>query len=213
MADLHFYRDLSAEEVAALDRVTTTAEYRRGELLDTPAMGREGLLVLGRGRVIIYRLTAAGQKLVIATAGPGSILVLRWLTGPATGGFAEAVEDSRLCVITRTDLERLIAAHPRLALRLLEALTTRLEETEARLVTLAFRGVPARLAATLLRLADEGGRAVHGQTHQHLAELVGASRETVTRVLNDFQTRGFVDLRRGALRILDPAGLQQLTEG
>jgi CRP-like cAMP-binding protein len=73
-------------------------------------------------------------------------------------------------------------------------------------------GVPARLAATLLRLAGPDGIEITGITHQDLAELVGAYRETTTKILNEFRSRGLIDLHRLRIRILDREALQHLAE-
>lgn len=114
-----------------------------------------------------------------------------------------------LCTITRADLGRLVSAHPRLTLGIIEALAAQLDESQSRLVLLALGSVPARLAATLLHLAGEGGQDVTGFTHQDLSGLVGANRETVTRSLSEFHAQGLIDPHHRHIRILDAAGLRR----
>ncbi len=87
------------------------------------------------------------------------------------------------------------------------ALGRRLSASEARLEDLAYRGVPARLAAVLLRLTREGGTPVVGLTHQELGEMVGAYRETITKTLDAFRDAGYVELARRRIRIVDAPGL------
>jgi CRP-like cAMP-binding protein len=115
--------------------------------------------------------------------------------------------------MSRSDIEHLLIEKPRVALRFLELLANRLSEVEARLEVVAFKGVPARLAAEILRLgrAAPGGR-VDGVSHQDLADAVGAYRETVTRVLNEFKRDGLIGLDRRCIIIKNAAGLQSTAQ-
>jgi CRP-like cAMP-binding protein len=103
----------------------------------------------------------------------------------------------------------LLLSKPQVALRFLELLATRLSDVETRLETVAFKGVPARLATELLRLAGDGGR-IDGMSHQDLADAVGAYRETVTRILNDFKRDGLIEMDRLCVEVKDAQGLQDL---
>jgi len=126
--------------------------------------------------------------------------------------FAEAIEDSLICIMSRADIERLMLENPRVALRMIEALGRRLALCETRLEEMAYRSVPARLAAVLLRLShDQEGNPVM-ITHQELGDMIGALRESVTKVLNEFQQAGLITLKRGRILIHDQAGLQAQIE-
>ncbi len=213
LSETDIFRDLTPEDMAELDKVTAMNVCHRGRVFFTPGVTGEVLFVLKQGRVNIYRLTADGRKLVTATIGPGTIFGEMWLIGQGMrGSFAEAAEDCTLCVMSRADLEHLLVTHPKVALRLVEVLSNRLDAAEERLETLAFKSVSARIAATLLRLTTGGTQDVVGVTHQDLAEMVGAYRETTTRILNEFRAQGLIDLHRLRIRILNPAGLRALTE-
>ncbi len=212
LAETEVFHDLTPTEMAELDRMTAMTTCRRGRVFYTPSETGEVLFVLKQGRVNIYRVTADGRKLVTATLGPGTIFGEMSLIGQGMrGSYAEAASECTLCVMSRADLEHLLTTYPRVALRLVEALAARLESAEARLETLAFKSVPARLAETLLRLADANGEVV-GVTHQDLAELIGAYRETTTKTLNEFRARGLVELHRLRIRILNPDGLRTVAE-
>ena len=127
--------------------------------------------------------------------------------------FAEAVEECLICVMSRNDLERLILSKPQVALRILEITGRRLRDAEERLENMAFKGIPARLASMLLRLAEEqGSNEITGLTHQDLAESVGTYRETATQVLNDLKAAGYIDIGRKRITVLDVAGLTTVAE-
>jgi CRP-like cAMP-binding protein len=127
--------------------------------------------------------------------------------------FAEAVEDCVICVMSRNDLERLILSKPQVALRILEITGRRLREAEERLENMAFKGIPARLASLLLRLAQEqDSNDITGLTHQDLAESVGTYRETATQVLNDLKAEGYIEIGRKRITILNPDGLSAVAD-
>jgi CRP/FNR family transcriptional regulator, cyclic AMP receptor protein len=125
--------------------------------------------------------------------------------------FAEALSECLICVMSRKDVEELLLADPQVAVRLVWALSDRLAQAEARIEEMAFKGVPARLASLLLRVATDtdwrGRRTLGGLTHQQLAELIGTHRETVTVTLNQFKAAGLLELGRRRITLLNPEGL------
>jgi len=122
--------------------------------------------------------------------------------------FAEAVEDSLICVMSRADIEGLMRKRSEVALRMIEVLGRRLAVCEARLEEMAYRSVSARIAAVLLRLSQGRNGEVVSITHQELGDMIGALRESVTKVLDDFQRAGLVELGRGRVILRDVVGLQ-----
>jgi CRP-like cAMP-binding protein len=209
------FQDLTEEEIEEIDRATTLSSCRRGKIFYMPEDTSEVLFLLKEGRVQLYRISPDGKKLVIATIGPGTVFGEMALIGQGMHNtFAEAVENCELLVMSREDVERLLVTKPKVALRIFEALGTRLRETEARLEEIAFKGIPARLASLLLQLADEGGSdTVSGMTHQDLGEQIGTYRETTTQTLNAFKAEGLIDIGRKRITILDREGLQRIAEG
>lgn len=131
--------------------------------------------------------------------------------------YAEASEESLICVMSRPDVERLIREQPQVALRMIEAMGQRLALCEARLEELAYRSVPARVAAVLLLAREQSPTGTTGVrsiliTHQEIGEMIGSLRETVTSVLGEFQRAGLVQLQRGQVLVKDPEGLFRLLE-
>jgi CRP-like cAMP-binding protein len=112
--------------------------------------------------------------------------------------------------MSRMDVERIIEEKPQVALRFLESMAIRLQETEAKLEDLAFKSIPVRLAALLQDLASDSrsGDTIEGYTHQDLAEMLGTYRETATQTLNEFKSHGWVEIERKRIRIVDPGGLE-----
>ena len=123
---------------------------------------------------------------------------------------ATAVTDARLLALKNEDLQTLLRTRPEVAFHLLKSLAQRLRRTASIVEDLVFSDVPGRVAKALLQLAhrfgnqnDEGIHVNHDLTQEELAQLVGASRETVNKALADFATRGWVKLEPRAVIVLD----------
>lgn len=204
------FQDLSKEEMAEMDHTTTMSTCQRGKIFYQPQDTTEVLFILKKGRVQLYRLSPEGKKLVVATVGAGTIFGEMSIIGQGMQNtFAEAADDCLLCVMSRHDVERLILSKPNVALRIMQVMADRLTQAESQLEDMAFKSIPARLAALLLRLHEEqAGNRIHGYTHQDLAEAVGTYRETATQTLNDFKAKALIDIGRKRIDILDVAGLE-----
>lgn len=214
LSELAVFQDLSPREMEELNRITTMSTVQKGRVFYRPEEPGEVLFILKEGKVQLYRISPEGKKLVITTLGSHTLFGEMALLGAKMHNtFAEAVEDCLICVMSRNDLERLILSKPQVALRILEVTGRRLRDAEERLENMAFKGIPARLASMLLRLAEEqGSNEITGLTHQDLAESVGTYRETATQVLNDLKAEGYIDIGRKRITVLDVDGLTAVAE-
>jgi CRP/FNR family transcriptional regulator, cyclic AMP receptor protein len=205
------FHGLTDEQMDGIDRMTVLTRYSRGKLIYGPGDHTEVLFLLKKGQVRLYRITPEGKKLITAVITPGTLFGNMGFTGSRLlDSYAEASENSVLCVMSRHDLEELVLRHPSVGLRLVGTLSSRVEELESRLEEALLRDMNARVAAALLRLMDQQGTAEVAVTHQELADSIGTYRETVTATLGDMQDRGVVRLHRGRIEVLDPATLQAL---
>ncbi len=119
----------------------------------------------------------------------------------------------------REDFEEVLHGHPETALRIIGALAQRLRLAEEEIENLVFRDVPGRLASALLRLGEVYGvrepktgpiRLTLRLTHQDLASMIGATRETVTTILTRFRDEGLTDLQQRFIVIRQPEKLRAL---
>ena len=212
LTTMELFQDLSKEDQEELDRITTMTTVKKGKIFYRPEDTGEVIFILKKGTVQLYRISPEGKKLVIYTLGDGTLFGEMSLLGQRMHNtFAEAITDCTICVMSRNDLERLVLNRPQVALRILEITGNRLRETEEQLEALAFKSIPSRLAALLLRLAGDGDE-VAGLTHQDLAEMIGTYRETTTQTLNDMKARGIVEIGRRRITILDKDALKQIAE-
>ncbi len=179
---------------------------RAGTVVYSPGETGEGLFILKAGTVRLYRITPDGHKLVLATLRPGTAFgEMGFLGQSMTGSFAEANEDSTICIVSRRDIEEIMMDNPTVAVRMIRLLSTRLREAEDKLEQMAFAPVAERVARLLLHMAE--GDEVSGLSHQEMAEMLGAARETVSRELVALKTAGIITIDRRAIRILNSEAL------
>lgn len=219
LAEVDIFADLSEPEMAGIAQAAPMRTYAAGEILFTPHQPTESLFILKRGRVRIFRISADGRALTTAIISPGTIFGEMVLLGQQMyDNWAEALEESIVCVMSRADVRRFLLSDARIATRITTILGTRLAAMEQRLTEAVFQTVPQRVAATLLALTPEPARQTGplsfgtrpiAITHEQLAALVGTSRETATKALGDLADRGVIKLGRGRIAVLDRTRLSE----
>ncbi len=203
------FQGFDAEEMREVERVTTTRTFKRGDVLYMPGETGEALFLLRSGAVQIYRMSPEGRKLVIAQLLPFSFFGEMSCIGQGMyDTFAEVVEDSTIVTMNCAVLNRLLVTKPEVARRILEAFGRRVLDAERQLEETVFKGIPARVAALLIR--ESKGEAVDGLTHQDIAERLGVYRETATNALNELKTAGLIEIGRKHIRLLDRERLERI---
>lgn len=201
---------LPQEALMEVDRVAPMNLVAKGTTIMEPAQRSEVLYLLKEGRVRIYKMNAEGKQFTTALLGPGNIFgeVGNFSTG-THGAYAEAIDDTMLCLLRKPDVERFMQQHPQLAVRMVEVLSAQLRQVHELLEHLAMGDVRSRLLYLLLRLAAEFGADSDGPwtlisadlTHQDLAAMIGATRETVSATLAVLAREDIVRTGRKELRV------------
>src|ERR1044072_8639328 len=162
------FQGFDAEEMREVERVTTTRAFAKGQVIYTPGETGEALFLLRAGAVQIYRMSPEGRKLVIAQLLPHSFFgELSCIGHGMYDTFAEVVEDSVIMTMNCAVLNRLLVTKPEVARRILEAFGRRVLDAERQLEETVFKGIPARVAALLVR--ESKGDALAGLTHTDIA--------------------------------------------
>ena len=203
-------RGLEPVDVADIERVARLRRLKKGEALPLGSSESGALLILMDGRLILVRIHEDGRRLNVAGLYSGmAIVTMASPSKDVSCEAAEALEDSYFYIVGRTNLDALVSAKPKFATNLVALLNQRVAFLEERLEMQAFLPVPARLASLLVRLSLRS--LDHRVSHRRLAESVGASREVVTRTLDEFQAMGLVDLSRPrVVRITSPERLAEV---
>jgi CRP/FNR family transcriptional regulator, cyclic AMP receptor protein len=205
------FESLDEEETRALRTGVTEVELARGERLFDEGDVGDRLYVVLDGKIKLTRTSADGRENLISLVGPGEMFGELSLFDPRPRTMsASAVTDVRLAALAHENLRSWLSGHPDVALHLLAALARRLRRTNEVMSDLVFTDVPGRVAKALLDLAarfgvqqEDGLQVNHDLTQEELAQLVGASRETVNKALADFVARGWIQLHPKSVLLID----------
>ena len=202
---------LDDEAATALRASMSETRLRRGEVLFHEGDEGDKLYIVTEGKVKLGRTSADGRENLLAIQGPGQMFGELSLFDPGPrSATVTAVTDSVFSSLSHEDLLRWLDGRPAVARGLLAQLAGRLRRANDVVADLVFSDVPGRVAKALLDLADRFGRTAddgvhvhHDLTQEELAQLVGASRETVNKALADFVSRGWMRLEPRSVVITD----------
>jgi len=213
LQQVEVFQDLSEAQIYEVERNTRMSTVGPGRILYQPDEKSETLFLLKTGHVQIYRISPDGKRFIISNIEPGMFFGEMALLGQSRrDSFAETLEESTLCVISRRDLEYLIGRFPTVGVRIMQTLADRLSEAETQLEDLALKSLTARLATLILRLSSDADARVTGLTHSDMAERVGTSRETATQALNELKHAGMIAIGRKRIDVLDRQALEDVAE-
>ena len=211
IARIPLFERMTYEEQDELRSMMSRTTLRRGETLFNEGEDGDRLYILVSGKVKLGHTSPDGRENLLAVLGPGEIVGELTLFDPGPRSTtATAVAPTELLNLEHGQLMSFIETHPALAKDMLRALAQRLRRTNTALADLVFSDVPGRVAKALLDLADrfgsptdDGVHVPHDLTQEELAQLVGASRETVNKSLAEFVSRGWIRLEGRAVTLLD----------
>ncbi|MGH3371373.1 MAG: Crp/Fnr family transcriptional regulator [Nocardioidaceae bacterium] len=205
------FSELDDEAAGALSAAMSETKLRRGQVLFHEGDSGDRLFIVVEGKVKLGRTSADGRENLIAVLGPGQMFGELSLFDPGPrSATVTAVTDTNFLSLSHEDLLRWLDGRPAVARGLLTQLAGRLRKANDVVADLVFSDVPGRVAKALLDLADRFGRSAddgihvhHDLTQEELAQLVGASRETVNKALADFASRGWLRLEPRSVVIMD----------
>lgn len=202
---------LDAEAAAALRASMTEKRVPRSGVIFSEGEPGDRMYVILDGKVKLGQTSPDGRESLLAVLGPGEVFgeLSLFDPGPRTA-TATAVTDTVVVGLGHADLRPWLTGRPEVAEALLQALAQRLRRTNEALADLVFSDVPGRVAKQLLELADKFGQpgpdgvlVHHDLTQEELAQLVGASRETVNKALADFTQRGWIEVDQRQVLLVD----------
>lgn len=178
-----------------------------GQTLYTPDQPADALYLLFQGAIKLYRLSDAGKMAITAILQPGELFgEMAFFRDSIYENFAEAATDVEVGIIPHSEAQ-LLLQHGEIAQRIIRVMASRVNQLEFQLTAIALKPVSERVTAILLylyrQLKDFAGSTPEIYiTHEELAHMTGANRESVTKVLNDLQSQGIVALYRGHIALL-----------
>jgi CRP-like cAMP-binding protein len=211
------FSGLDAESAASLEKSMSPVVLGRGDVLFHEGDDGKELFVVIEGKIKLGRTSPDGRENLLAVLGPGQMFgELSFFDPGPRSATATAVTDAELRTLDHDALNPILQSHTDVAGALLNQLAGRLRRTNEVVGDLVFSDVPGRVAKALIDLAgrfgtrgDNGIQVNHDLTQEELAQLVGASRETVNKALADFASRGWMRLEPRSVTILDIERLQR----
>lgn len=208
---------LSPKHLAEVYRLAEEVSVSAGQPVFSKRQDADAMFIVLSGRVKIFTNSSAKKRKTFAYLADGEFFgEMAIVEGGTRTASAQAVEPSRLLVIRRRDFERLLARDPKLALYLLRTMCARLRSANEEIEGLLFRNILGRVAKAVLDLArrgdSDGGALTLKQryTQQELADLVGTTREPLTRALSSLRRAGLVTQQDGRYRVPSPERLAAL---
>lgn len=197
------FANLEPVQLQGLSKVASVRHFRAGETILRESEPGDQFFVIARGEVKVFVDSPDGREVVLTHLQAGEFFgEMALFDGDTRSASVTALADSELVVISRDDFLAALAGDFGLTRRILQTLSARLRRSNEVIESLALQDVGGRLARYLVRLADASGQqpvdgyyAVHRPTHQEIANSIGATRETVTRMLKQFEDRKLIRIK------------------
>jgi CRP/FNR family transcriptional regulator len=213
-----FFCDLPKTALAAFEKIKYSSAAPPGAVLFVEGQAPRGMYVVCRGRVKLSTTSRDGKTLILRIAEPGEVLGLHaTVSGKPYELTAEALQASQLNFVKRDDFLHFLEQHGDACLRAAQHLSQNCQSAYEMIRSLGLsHSVTEKMARLLLEWSEQGENTKDGVrikialTHEEIAQLVGTSRETVTRVLSDFRKQQIAQLRGSTLLIRNKPALEKL---
>jgi CRP-like cAMP-binding protein len=171
----------------------------------------DALYVVAQGQVKVVLIGEDGREVILSVLGAGEFFgEMALIDDEPRSAHVIAMEDSALLVLRREDFQGILRQSPGIALALLRELSRRLRRVDEKVGSLVLLDVNGRVAQLLLDLADEekGDRITRRLTHHTIAQMIGSSRETVSRTMRELVDKGLIQVSRRDIVIRDRPTLE-----
>ena len=212
LATVPLFAGIDPAELAQLADVTREKQYPKGSVIVFEDDPGDALFVVREGRVKVVLVSEDGREVILGVLGVGEHFgELSLIDEGPRSAHVIAMEDSTLLVLRRDDFKRRVEVTPQLAWALLVELSRRLRRADGKIGGLVLLDVPGRIARLILdAAADTGGDTIEKPlTHQTIAQMIGASRETVSRAMSEFQEAGLISVARRRITVANRQALEQ----
>lgn len=212
-----FLGALDPADVDALVAWGQTRRFGRGAMLFHEGETAEHVLIVRTGRVKVSSFTAEGKEVVLAVRGPGELLgELSAIDGEPRSATASALEPVEVLSVPAEDFRTFLGMRPRVALSMMQLLSRKLRDADRKRIEFGANDTVGRVCHRLVELAERFGersgtalRITLPLSQQELAGWTGASREAVSKALQQLRERGHIETARRGITVLDIAALRR----
>lgn len=215
-----FFCELPKSSLQELERVKYASAYPQGAVLFVEGQAPRGVYLICSGRVKLSTTSRDGKTLILRIAQAGEVLGLHaTVSGKPYELTGETLQPCQLDFIRREDFLKFLQHHADACLNAAEHLSKNCQSAYEMIRSLGLsHSVSEKLARLLLEWSSDGDATEEGirikvaLTHEEIAQLIGTSRETVTRVLGEFREKKLAQLRGSTLMILDKPALERMIQ-
>ena len=201
---------LSDDDLAFIAERISAHDFRKGEQIFAEGEPCQGLYIVYKGQVRVYKLSAEGREQVLRNFKAGqSFNEVAVFDGGPNPAHADATTPSTLWIISRSLILDLARTRPEMAIAIIQNLGSQLRHLVGLVEDLSLRHISARLARLLLDTAA-GGPDAQKLTQQEMAAQLGTVREMVARALKQLESRGLIEIKKGRIVIVDRQTLEKL---
>ncbi|HLA76118.1 MAG TPA: Crp/Fnr family transcriptional regulator [Vicinamibacteria bacterium] len=201
------FSELSDQDIASLARLANRRKCQKDSVVFFENEEGDFFFTILEGRIKVTILGDDGREVILSLLGPGDFFgEMALLDQEPRSATAIAVEDTELLSLHRTDFQSVLADNRSITTGLIKVLTGRLRRANHQISTLALLDVYGRVARVIVDMAREEGRrlkdgriAFRRATHQEIANRIGTTRETVTRMLKDLERQGLIHVENKEL--------------
>lgn len=205
------FNHLEKEQMIEIMLAIRPLSFKKGELVYKAGDMSDSLYIVSRGRIRIYRLSESGKEQLVRFLNPGDFTgELALFHVGHHESFAEAAQDTNICMMKRSDLQDLLIKYPSISLKILQEFSSRLQQSERQATRIATEKAETRLALFLAECADnqQSLEFVLPMSKKDLASYLGITPETVSRKLTDFENQHLIRQKNHKrIEILDLDGL------
>jgi CRP/FNR family cyclic AMP-dependent transcriptional regulator len=197
------------EDVLAHLPVSSTINYRKGQVIYSPDHPSKSIYLVSAGKVGISRIAEDGREILLEIVRTDELFgESALLDASRRSEQATALENTMLMTWTASHIEDLVMQRPRLAVALLQIFAQRNAEFTHRIESFSIDNIERRLARSLIRFSErlgipeeDGSVRMMPFTHELLSRYVGTSREVITQYMNRFRKQGYVSYSRQGIRL------------
>ena len=205
------FNHLTNEQMKHIAALARNASYARGETIYHQGDDSEGLYILHKGRIKVYRLSENGKEQLVRILEPGDFTgELSLFDSKPHDAYAETLEAVEICIIERDQMQQLLQKHPAISLKMLQEFSARLAGTEQRAARIGMESAETRIALYLADLSEEQLTLLIElpMSRKDLASHIGTTPETISRKLSFFEESGWI--RQSGMKTIEILDLDAL---
>lgn len=218
LSKIPIFKEINAKDLLLIEKIMIKRHCKKSTLLFSQGDDGEAIYFVISGKVKIFKTSEDGKEHTLTIVVPGDVFAEVVLFNDAPyPASAIIIEDSQIALIRNSDMEKALESNPALAIAVIKALSKRLIESQMQVESLVFQDAKSRTAEALLNLAQIHGKKTQEGieiemelSRQELANIVGVTRETLTRTLMSFKKMKILSIAGQRLTLKDFSKLESM---